>query len=201
MVCMAGGLPFEPGDRGHVDDAAGFARDHALLGDDLAQQEVAPHVEVHHLVPGLQRVVLGRGAQAAPALLTRMSTSPMRCRFHRPSAGCRTLRRIGSDPTRVDARGLQARQHASSRSVGLARADQHAWRRPRPEHGPAAGPSRAEPPVISAVLPLRSKSCWMVRVMVSALVSKRGRHCAQCRARRCPGGDMPSHRGLFLAQA
>ena len=44
----------------NVDDAPVLARDHAEFADLLTEQEIATHIEVHHLVPGLQRMVLGR---------------------------------------------------------------------------------------------------------------------------------------------
>ena len=50
----------QTGDRGNVDDAATAPGDHALFGDGLAQQKIAADIEVHHLVPGLDRMVLGR---------------------------------------------------------------------------------------------------------------------------------------------
>ena len=52
----------QAGNRRHIDDAARLARNHAVLGDVLRQDEVATHIEVHHLVPGLDRMVFSRCA-------------------------------------------------------------------------------------------------------------------------------------------
>jgi hypothetical protein len=41
-------------------DAAMAATDHVVLANVLAQDEIAAHIQVHHLVPRFQRMVFGR---------------------------------------------------------------------------------------------------------------------------------------------
>ena len=53
----AAGVTAKTGDGSDIDDAAGVARNHAVLAYVLAEDEIAAHIQVHDLVPGFQRMV------------------------------------------------------------------------------------------------------------------------------------------------
>ena len=119
----------QAGDRGDVDDAAGLARDHAVLGDVLRQDEVAAHVEVHHLVPGLDRMVFGRRAPGGAGVVDQdVHVAHALQRLVGQAADVLFLGAVGGDPARVDAGGLQL-GGGLLQVVGLARA----------QHDPRAG--------------------------------------------------------------
>ena len=96
------------GNRGHVDDGAPAARDHAGLGDGLREQEVATHVEIHHLVPGTRRVLLGRSAPARAGVVHEdVDVAQALQRLARQPVDVCLLGAIGGDPARINAGRLQ----------------------------------------------------------------------------------------------
>ena len=100
----------QAGDRRDVDDAALAPRDHAGLAHRLAHQEDAADVQVHHLVPGFERVVLGRRAPGGAGVVDQ--DVDLAQALHRLVADLLDLRRVagvGGHPARVDALGLQVR--------------------------------------------------------------------------------------------
>jgi hypothetical protein len=126
---MLGRVAVQAGDRGDVDDAARLLRDHVAVGDVLRQDEVAAHVEVHHLVPGLDRVALGRRAPAGARVVDEdVDRAHALQRLVGQAAGVFFLRAVGGDPARVDAGGLQLGR-GLLQVFGLARA----------QHDPGAG--------------------------------------------------------------
>ena len=62
-------LAAEARDGCDADHAAGFARNHAGLADGLREHEDATNIQVHHLVPRLDRVVLHRRAPAGTGVV------------------------------------------------------------------------------------------------------------------------------------
>jgi hypothetical protein len=98
----------QAGDRGDVDDAPLAPRDHAGLAHRLAHQEDAADVEVHHLVPGFQRVVFGRRAPGGASVVDQdVDLAQAAHRFVADLLDLRRVGRIGCDPACVDALGLQ----------------------------------------------------------------------------------------------
>ena len=125
---MPRGLPRQAGDRGHVDDAAAPARDHAGLADRLRQQEEAAHVEVHHLVPGLERMVLGRRAPGGAGVVDEDVDVAERSRSpRRPGAATSAgWLAVGGDPVARRCRAACRSAAASSRSAALRDAEHDA---------------------------------------------------------------------------
>ena len=103
-----GRVAVEPGDGRDVDDAARLARDHAGLGQVLAQDEVAADIEVHHLVPGSNRVVFGWGTPAGAGVVDQdVHVSHTLQGLVGQAADVFFLATVGGDPAGVDACGLQ----------------------------------------------------------------------------------------------
>src|SRR4051812_24865210 len=100
----------QPCDRSDVDDPTMLVGDHAGPPDRLAEQENASDVEVHHLVPCLDRMTLSRGAPRGTGIVDQDVDllQPVQCFganvFHliRP-------RRVSGYPLRVDAARGQGR--------------------------------------------------------------------------------------------
>ncbi len=79
-----------------------------MLGDVLAQDEVATHVEVHHLVPGLDRVVFGGRAPGRAGIVDQnVHITHALQGFIGQAPQVSLLRAVGGDPARIDAGGLQ----------------------------------------------------------------------------------------------
>mmetsp|Transcript_21087 Transcript_21087/g.81837 ORF Transcript_21087/g.81837 Transcript_21087/m.81837 type:complete len:357 (+) Transcript_21087:2512-3582(+) len=98
----------QAGDGGHIDDAARTARDHAGLGHGLREQEEAADVEVHDLVPGLERMLLGRGAPGGAGVVDEdVDAAQALHGLGHHALHILWLGRIGGAPARVDALGLQ----------------------------------------------------------------------------------------------
>jgi hypothetical protein len=74
----------------------------------LAQDEVAADVQVHDLVPGIDRVVFGRRAPGSAGVVDEdVHMAEAFDGFIRQRADVRFLRAVGSDPVDVDAGGLE----------------------------------------------------------------------------------------------
>ena len=73
------------------------------------EQEDAADVQVHHLVPGLQRVVLGRRAPGGAGVVDQDVdlAQALHRLVARPCCDLRRVAGVGGDPARVDALGLQ----------------------------------------------------------------------------------------------
>ena len=141
----------QPGDRRHIHDAPALARQHALAANQLCQQEDTADVEVHHLVPGLDRVLLSGRAPGRTGVIDQDVHMAQACN----GVVCQArhvgvLAGIGGNPLSLDAFALELRN--GSLELGcLARREQH--RRTGLARACAlCKPSPREPPVISAVL-------------------------------------------------
>ena len=98
----------QPGNGGDVDDAPALVRNHAVFGEVLAQNEIAAHIEVHHLVPGRHRVVFGGRAPAGPGVVDQnIYPSHALQRFIGEAANVFFFAAVGGGPARVNACGLQ----------------------------------------------------------------------------------------------
>ena len=150
---MSGRVAAQAGDRRDVDDAPALARNHAGLADRLAEQEDAAHVQVHHLVPGLERMVFGRRAPGRAGVVDQdvdVSRGAPASRRH-TLAHLRRVARVGGDPARVDARCPAGAPTASSRSLAL-RDVSMILAPASPSASAICSPRPREPPVTSAVL-------------------------------------------------
>ena len=121
-----GAVAGQAGDRGDVDDLAALPRDHAVLADRLAHQEDRADVEVHHLVPGLERVILGCRAPGGAGVVDEdVHLAETRHRVLRHPHDLARLAHVGSDPERLDAALLQMPGRFLE-VAGLARGEQDA---------------------------------------------------------------------------
>ena len=105
----AAGVATQTGDGRHVDDAALLAGNHAVLGDVLAQDEIAAHVQVHHLVPGVHRVVFGRRAPGGACVVhedVHMATQAANG-FVGQAADVGLVGAVSGNPLRINASGFQ----------------------------------------------------------------------------------------------
>ena len=85
-----------------------LARDHALLGNDLAQQKVAAHVQVHHLVPGFYGVVFGGRAPGGAGVVDQnVHIAHALQGFVGQAVDFAFLGAVGGNPAGVNAGGLQ----------------------------------------------------------------------------------------------
>ncbi|MNT62537.1 hypothetical protein D3C72_2002650 [compost metagenome] len=79
-----------------------------MFGDVLAEDEVAAHVEVHHLVPGFHGVVLGRSAPGCACVVDQnVHMAQAFQRFVGQAADIGLIGTVGGDPAGIDASGLQ----------------------------------------------------------------------------------------------
>ncbi len=102
------GVASQTSNRGHVDDAAAALPDHAVLGHVLAQQEVAAYVQVHDLVPGVQRVVFGRCAPGGASVVDQdVDVAHALHRLAGQAVDFSLLGAVRRNPAGINARGLQ----------------------------------------------------------------------------------------------
>ena len=138
-----GAVAGQPGDRRDVDDLALAARDHAVLADRLAHQEDRAHVQVHDLVPGLERMVLGGRAPGRAGVVDQdVDVAEARDRVLRDAHDLARLAQVGGDPDRLDAALLQMRRRLLEVARPCARSASP-WRRPRRAPRRSAGRGRA----------------------------------------------------------
>ena len=119
----------QPGDGGDVDDAPTAPRNHALFGNGLAEQKVAPDVEVHHLVPGRNGVVFGGSAPSRTGVVDQnIKLAHALQGFTGQASDLVITRAVGGDPPGVNTSGLQL-------GAGLL----ELWRFARAEHDARPG--------------------------------------------------------------
>ena len=145
-----------------------LARDHAVLADRLAHQEDRAHVEVHHLVPGLERMILGRRAPGRAGVVDEdVDVAEARDRVLRRRARSRSA---GSRRRRSRSRRCPASSAAPPTPRGPRPCARSASRfaPASPSASAICRPRPREPPVTSAVLPARSNS-WRTEVLMAGL--------------------------------
>jgi hypothetical protein len=104
----AAGVAAKSSDRGHIDDAATAARNHAVLTDVLGQNKITAHIQVHHLVPCLNRVVFSRCAPGGACVIHQNihMTECLEC-FCSQAVNVFFIRAISGNPLHVNACGFQ----------------------------------------------------------------------------------------------
>ena len=96
-------------------------RDHAVLADRLAHQEDRADVQVHHLVPGLERMILGRRAPGRAGVVDQdVDLAEPADRVLRDAHDLARLAQVGGDPDCLDAVALELRRRFLE-VAGLAR--------------------------------------------------------------------------------
>lgn len=66
-------------DRREIDDTAVLVGNHRALADLLAEQEQRTDIQIHHLVPGVDRVIFGGRPPSRASVVARLQTSPIAC--------------------------------------------------------------------------------------------------------------------------
>ena len=147
-------LAHQAGDRGDVDDAAPLRRDHRALADELREHEHAGEVHVHELVPGFERMILGRRAPGGAGVVHQdvdLAESLQHCSGDRRDGFA--LADVADIRSSIDRRCF--RWETASSSSSFLRAVIATLAPISPSASAICSPRPREPPVTSAFRPLR----------------------------------------------
>jgi hypothetical protein len=98
------GAPPQAGDRSDIDDAAVLVRNHRSLPDFPTEQKNRADIQIHHLIPSLDRVILRRRSpRGARVVDENVHLSELRNRLVRKPLDVIVFGIVCRDPIRPDA--------------------------------------------------------------------------------------------------